>query len=164
LAAYNLNKGVELLTPEQKNKAINREMTLLQFVGQGANPIGSINWFGVHATSISNDLHDINADNKGYAATFLEADFGRQNKDYVGAFAQGSAGDVSPKFVFNKERHWQRGFWEGKYPDDIKSAKYNGDLQYKKAKELILAENQQFVEYGAIKASYMYFDFFKYYC
>lgn len=159
LAAYNKNQGVIPFAPEEKNKAINREMTLLHFTDKNAKPLGSINWFGVHATNISNDHHELNGDNKGYAADFLEQDFTKQNPQYVGAFAQGSAGDVSPKFIFNKKHSWQRGFWEGKYPDDIQSAKYNGDLQYKKAKELIENTQQQQVKTGTIQTAYRYFDF-----
>lgn len=44
-----------------------------------------------------------------------------------------TAGDVTPKFTYNPKRHFQRGKWYGKYEDDIESAQYNGNIQYKKA-------------------------------
>ena len=159
LAAYNRNNDVVPLKHEDRNKAVNREMTLMQFQGENGIPLGSINWFGVHATSISNDITEINADNKGYASTFLEQYYYPQNENYVGAFAQGTAGDVTPKFIFNPKRNWQRGYWEGKFPDDLESAKYNGELQFKKAKEIIESENQKKINIGIIKFSLRYFDF-----
>lgn len=159
LPAYNRNKDVIPLKHDDRHKAVNREMTLMQFEGENKLPLGSINWFGVHATSISNDIKNINADNKGYAATFLEQHFLEQNKNYVGAFAQGTAGDVTPKFIYNPKRHWQRGYWEGKFPDDVASAKYNGDLQYKKALEILESENQYQVANGTIHSAMRYFDF-----
>ncbi len=161
IASYNMNKDVEKVLPEERHKAVNREMTLLQFQGKNATPLGSINWFGVHATSLSNDNTLINADNKGYAATFLEEFYKNKNKNYVGAFAQGSAGDVTPKFKYNRNHHWQRGYWEGKYPDDIASARYNGELQFKKAQELIESTPQHEIKQSVIHAAIRYFDFSK---
>jgi neutral ceramidase len=159
MPAYNRNEDIIPLPHSERNKAVNREMTLLQFKGENELPLGSLNWFGVHATSISNDIAAINADNKGYAATYLEKHFMNLNPDYVGAFAQGTAGDVTPKFIFNPKRHWQRGYWEGKFPDDVESAKYNGELQFKKALELIESENQQVVSESKIHCVLRYFDF-----
>lgn len=159
LPAYNRNEDVVPLPHSQRNKAVNREMTLLQFKGENDLPLGSLNWFGVHATSISNDITAINADNKGYAGSYLEKHFLKLNPEYVGAFAQGTAGDVTPKFVFNPKRHWQRGFWEGKFPDDVESAKYNGQLQFKKALELIESDKQLIVSESKIHCALRYFDF-----
>ena len=160
LTAYNRNKGVLAISEAEKNKAINREMCLLNFVSADNQPLGSINWFGVHATNISNDYHLIHPDNKGYAAEYLEKDFQAQNQNYVGAFAQGSAGDVSPKYIYNKNHKAQRGYWEGKFPDDLKSSEYNGDLQYKKAKALIFQpSNTQTLREGEVSSFLRYYDF-----
>ncbi len=159
LKAYNLNQDIKPLSAENRHKAVNREMTLLSFENEDNTPMGSINWFGVHATNLSNDIKAINADNKGYAATFLEEYYAKKSPNYVAAFAQGSAGDVTPKFIFNPHHTAQRGYWEGKFPDDIKSAKYNGDLQYQKAKELIENKAKYFVKGGNIHCSLRYFDF-----
>ena len=161
LPAFNRNSDVIPLEHKDRHKAVNREMTLLQFEGENKLPLGSINWFGVHATSISNDRTAINADNKGYAATYLEQHFLNLNPNYISAFAQGTAGDVSPKFIYNHKHHWQRGYYEGKFPDDVESAKYNGQLQYKKALELIETENKIAVSSGEINCSLRFFDFSK---
>lgn len=161
LAAYNNNKDIQPLAPENRHQAVNREMTLLHFEGTDGFPLGSVNWFGVHATNISNDNKLINSDNKGYAATYLENYYQQQNNHYVAAFAQGTAGDVTPKFVYNPKRHWQKGHWEGKYPDDVTSAQYNGDLQYKKARELIVAEQQYALAGSTIHCALRYVDFSK---
>ncbi|MEN9304085.1 MAG: hypothetical protein RL264_2514 [Bacteroidota bacterium] len=160
IKAYNQNSDVKKVHKHETHKAVNREMTLMNFTGIDGTPIGSINWFGVHATSLSNDYKYINADNKGYAATFMEEYFANLNPNYVGAFAQGTAGDVSPKFVYNKKRHWQRGKYEGKFPDDEESAKYNGRLQFDKALEIINdSMNQHRIVEPRIRTALRYYDF-----
>lgn len=137
--AYNANPDIpEKITPETLHKGVNREMQLLSFTDANNKPLGSINWFGVHTTSISNNLHQVSSDNKGYASKFLETHFSEKGSDYVGAFAQGICGDVSPRFRYKKDiTKWQRGYWYGKFDDDYKSAEYNGKLQFEKAAELL---------------------------
>ncbi|MDW8273408.1 MAG: neutral/alkaline non-lysosomal ceramidase N-terminal domain-containing protein [Chitinophagales bacterium] len=157
--AYNANPDIpEPLTLQTLHKGVNRQMQLLNFTGKDGKPLASINWFGVHTTSLANDLHEINADNKGYAARFLEQHFEQINPDYVGVFAQGICGDVSPRFRYKKNIFkWQRGYWYGKYDDDYKSAEYNGRLQYEKALDL-LASSGVAVN-GNIKCKIWWVDF-----
>lgn len=63
---------------------------------------GAINWFAVHATSLTNKNRLISADNKGYAGYTTEHDdhgvdlMGSGSPDFVAAFAQTNAGDMSP--------------------------------------------------------------------
>lgn len=140
--AYNLNEDVNFLPYEKRNLATDREMTLLEFTSSEGKPIGSINWFAVHTTSLSNNYLKVCADNKGYAATYLEQDMESSNPNYIGTFAQGACGDVSPKFKYNPKHPFTRGKMEGFYPDDLESAKYNGKLQFVKAKEIIKEEKQ----------------------
>lgn len=139
MEAYNANPDIpEKLTMQTLHKGVNREMQLLNLIDKNNRSFGSINWFGVHTTSLSNDLHKVNADNKGYAANFLEAYFQSKGEKYVGAFAQGICGDVSPRFRYKKNiLKWQRGYWYGKFNDDYKSAEYNGKLQFEKALALL---------------------------
>lgn len=59
-------------------------------------PIGSINWFAVHCTSLSNTNRLISGDNKGVASQMMEKKYKVKSKNYVGAFAQSNEGDVSP--------------------------------------------------------------------
>lgn len=142
--AYNANPDIpEKLTMQTLHKGVNRQMQLLNFLDKSHHSFGSINWFGVHTTSLSNNLHKVNADNKGYAAKFLEGHFRSKGKNHIGAFAQGICGDVSPRFRYRKNIFkWQRGYWYGKFNDDYKSAEYNGQLQFEKALELIESKGQ----------------------
>jgi len=143
IKAYNANKEVTPLPFNKRHLAVNRTMYILSFIDAQSKPMGSINWFGVHTTSISNDNYKICSDNKGYAAQFLEYDYKQQGvDDYVAAFAQGSCGDISPKFIYNKKRHFQRGYWEGIAPNDFESAKANGKFQFDQAKKIIVQPKQ----------------------
>jgi neutral ceramidase len=130
LKAYLKNPEAKNITEDNLENGIDREMTLLKIVSEKGENIGSINWFGVHPTNMSNTNTAVSSDNKGYAADYFEKNKG---ENFIAAFAQNTAGDVTPKFTYNPKRHFQRGKWDGKYEDDIESAQYNGNLQYKKA-------------------------------
>lgn len=153
LAAYNNNKDVKKLTASDRHLAVDRNMYLMNFIAESGKPLGSINWFGVHTTSISNDNNLVNADNKGYASEFLEAAF---DDAYVGAFAQGVCGDVSPKFNFNSQHPYQRGKWDGTSTDDIASAQDNGEFQFNNAIKIIDERNADLS--GSLDAKLSYFD------
>ncbi|KAI9311080.1 Neutral/alkaline nonlysosomal ceramidase [Dichotomocladium elegans] len=92
-SAYLLNP------PEERAKYkhdVDKDMTLLGFlVGNGhkKTPLGFINWFPVHGTSVNSTNQLVNGDNKGYAAYVAEHVY--QNK-IVAGFAQANEGDVSP--------------------------------------------------------------------
>lgn len=142
MKAYNANPEVTTKVPRKDNHlAIDRNMKLLLFEKPDGTPLGSINWFGVHTTSISNDNHLICYDNKGYAAEYLEKFATEQlsNPAFVGAFAQDTTGDVTPNYKWNYDKKWMG----GKYKNDFKSAKHNGRLQFKKAKKLLTEATQQ---------------------
>lgn len=133
--SYNSNPDVAKVSKNETFKAINRQMTLLLCKNSSGQPIGSINWFGVHTTSLSNDNHGLHFDNKGYACEYLEGDM--KDVNHLAIFAQGSCGDVSPKFRYNPKQSASRGKYEGMYEEDDLSAAYNGKLQFEKAKEII---------------------------
>ncbi|MCO5247667.1 MAG: neutral/alkaline non-lysosomal ceramidase N-terminal domain-containing protein [Chitinophagales bacterium] len=138
IAAYNLNPEVEQkISFADRHKATDKRMTLLQVTDEKGNPRGSINWFAVHTTNLPNNWTRICSDNKGFAATELENSYYDENRGYVGAFAQGACGDVSARVKYNSRLDRQRGYWEGPFEDDLKSSKYNGNIQYKKAHEII---------------------------
>ena len=138
IAAYNLNPEVEQkISFADRHKAADKRMTLLQVTDEKGNPKGSINWFAVHTTNLPNNWTKICSDNKGFAATDLETSYNEENKAYVGAFAQGACGDVSARVKYNPRLDRQRGYWEGPFEDDLKSSKHNGNIQYKKAREII---------------------------
>lgn len=128
LTAYNQNPDVEQLTPQQTHLAMERTMHLLRINDSNGKPLGSFNFFGVHTTSLPNNRYLINADNKGYAATYMEEAL---DNSVVCAFAQEAAGDISPNY-HGKGKTWKR----GPYADPLKSCQFNGNLQFEKAMEL----------------------------
>ena len=136
---YNLNPEVNpKITFETRHLGLDREMTLMNITGEDGKDRASINWFGVHTTSLPNTNHKVCFDNKGYASEYLEKEYAdKGTSDYLGVFAQGTCGDVTPRFVYHPVYPFQRGQWEGKYVDDFESTKFNGRLQYEKAKEII---------------------------
>ncbi len=132
--AYNLNPEVEIKrTEEDKHLAVEREMILLRIDTPEGKPIASVNWFGTHTTSLSNDNHLISSDNKGYAAHYHEEEMRKHGKEkFISIFAQHVSGDVSPNFIWDKKKKWMR----GKFENDFDSAKFNGNIQFEKAKEI----------------------------
>src|SRR5690606_449657 len=54
------------------------------------------------------------------------------------------------------------GYWDGEFQDDYESAKYNGKLQFEKAKEI--AEKDGIVLEGALTTSLLYTDFTQIQC
>lgn len=108
-----------------------KAMTLLRFDAAGGRPLGVLNWFGVHATSVGNHNRLINGDNKGYAAQLVEreydADYAKADT-FVAAFAQGSEGDVSPNIF---------GGTDGGGDDDFDSVAISGQKQAARALALM---------------------------
>jgi neutral ceramidase len=134
MKAYLSNPEAKVSDPKATHLAVDREMKMLRIQGVDGEQIGAVNWFGVHTTSVHNDNHSICWDNKGYAADFFEKEV-RQSADaaaFVGAFAQGVAGDVTPNYVWDTKKKWTRGPFE----DDFESARENGRLQYTLAKSI----------------------------
>ncbi len=156
LFAYNANPEVkQKVLKKDHHLAIDRNMKLLRFEDKEGKAIGSINWFGVHTTSVDNKFNKICYDNKGYAAEFLEQDIRKENPHFIGAFAQDTAGDVSP----NRQWGAKHGRFRGEFRNDYKSAKFNGKLQYNKAKELLAEAAQNETIKGGIDYELMFADF-----
>lgn len=132
--AYNKNPEVEKKSNFNVHLALDRDMDLLRIDDLEGNPVAQVNFFGVHTTSLGNKVNKMGSDNKGYASTFFEEDVGG---NFVAIFAQKIAGDVSPNFHGlgkGKSKKWP---WsKGPYTNDIENAKFNGRLQYYKAKEI----------------------------
>jgi len=160
LKAYLRNPEAKQVTREELHLAIDREMTLLKFTTKNEKIKAVINWFGTHPTNLPNTNTKVCSDNKGYAAQYLEDAMQKEHEDFVGIFAQGSCGDVSPRFRFNKKHGKQRGKWDGKYlNDDIKSAQYNGELQFEKATEIINSLSPISIDSEDIDYGLQYTDF-----
>jgi neutral ceramidase len=146
IKAYNSNPEItNKATEATANTALDREMTMFRIDGVDDKPIGALNFFGVHTTSVHNDNRSICSDNKGYAAQFHEDEWKDKAPGFISIFAQKVAGDVTPNYVWDKKKHWTRGPFE----DNFKSASYNGKLQYDKAKELFdFAQTKEAVNIG----------------
>eukprot|EP00913_Durusdinium_trenchii_P022387 g21031.t1 len=84
-----------------------RNMDLLKIVNaETGKPMGMVNWFGVHPTSLNSDYNLISGDNKGYASYAFEQDMNGPSwvqragrGPFVAAFAQGVSGDISPNLL-----------------------------------------------------------------
>lgn len=129
--------------------AIDRSMLLFRFDALDGTPLATWNFFGVHATSISNDNHRISSDNKGYAAALMEMSGG------IAVFAQRKAGDVTPNYIFDQKKKWTR----GKYEDDFESARDNGKMQFEQAAELCVRAAEREVIPSEIDSMLTWVDF-----
>lgn len=116
---------------------VDRNMTLLKFTGLDGAPIGTINWFAVHATSMKKNNNLISADNKGYAAMLFEKALGtnyRSPKGFVAAFANSNAGDSSPSSGGADVD--ENGDWICALRDNFKCTEQNAKRQWATAKQL----------------------------
>ncbi|OWZ23780.1 Neutral ceramidase [Phytophthora megakarya] len=104
-ASVNRSADAYLANPEHERAQFeydtDKTMTLWRFDGLDGYPIGMINWFAVHPTSMGNWYTLITGDNKGYAAYEFEREQGTKHlmdrpRAFVAAFAQSNEGDVSP--------------------------------------------------------------------
>jgi neutral ceramidase len=87
----------------QYRSDVDTTMTLLKFA-RDDGPIGALNWFAVHGTSMNYHNRLISGDNKGYAAYAMEQAHGTRHSgkpEFVAAFAQSNAGDVTPNLNLN---------------------------------------------------------------
>ncbi len=156
IAAYNANPEVlEKVEFKNRHLAADRTMKLWRIEqADTAQPLGSVNWFGVHTTSISNRMDKVCSDNKGYAATFMETHLNEiYPQEPVCAFAQDACGDISPNFVWDK-KHQE---YTGKSEDDYESAQFNGKFQAQLATELFAKAANKGEE---LKAEVDYLDFY----
>jgi neutral ceramidase len=134
IRAYNKNPEIEKKTRYDVHLAVDRSMDLIRIDDLEGNPVAQINFFGVHTTSLGNKVNKMGSDNKGYASTFFEEDMG---EDFVAIFAQKIAGDISPNYHGRSKQRKKKYPWsKGPYNNDVENAKFNGRLQYYKAKEI----------------------------
>lgn len=117
------------------------QVVQLKFVRTTGEPIGVINWFALHGTSMGNQNRLVHGDNKGYAAYLLEKDFEStyDSQSFVAAFVQSNSGDISPNKLGRPGGSGLQGI------QDVENA---GKPQYEKAKELFYASGTQL--HGAV--------------
>lgn len=106
LVPYTKNPEYSGASGLQSDEATWRRMTLLRVDSVERNaPLAVFTWFATHATSIHANHTKIHGDNRGLAAM----DYDKQLQDRYGetvvtAFAQESAGDVTPNFRWDAKR------------------------------------------------------------
>jgi neutral ceramidase len=127
--------------------ATDQRMTVLRFE-QGGRPVGLLDFFATHGTSMRPDNHLISADNKGYASYLVESRFGGRD-DFVAGFAQSSAGDMSPNL--------RGGGAQGPTDDQAENVRIIGRLQAEKALELFASATEALS--GPVAALGRYADF-----
>ncbi|EEC20265.1 ceramidase, putative, partial [Ixodes scapularis] len=155
------------------------KMLLLKFTDLQNNPIGMINWFAVHPTSMNNSNKLISGDNKGYAEMMFEKKMngnGLPGKGpFIAAFAQSNEGDVSPnlqgprcidtgrpcdfeKSTCNGRTEKCIAFGPGK--DMFESTKIIGQRQMHEALDLFNSASQKLS--GSVKVAYQTVNMGKY--
>jgi len=124
---YELNPQIERDLYQCNNT--NKKMTLLKFVSDSGDEIGTLNWFATHGTNLGNENKLISGDNKGYASWRFEKGKGTNykiDKTFVAAFAQTEMGDVSPNIPWGPP--------DGEH--DFEHLEIIGNKQYEKAVDL----------------------------
>ncbi|KAJ3369779.1 hypothetical protein HDU91_006903 [Kappamyces sp. JEL0680] len=70
-----------------------KTMTILSATDASGNLASFFSWFAVHGVSMPEDMQYVSGDNKGYASHAWEVG---KDADFVAAFSQSNAGDVTP--------------------------------------------------------------------
>ena len=132
LVAYQQNPESER---KQYADSIDKQMTLLKFV-DASGDIGLLNWLPVHPTSMTFFNRLISGDHKGYASLNVERNKGvtyHQQNEFVAAFAQTNAGDVTPNLNLNNT---------GPGKDDFDSTRIIGERQVAVALDLFATASE----------------------
>jgi neutral ceramidase len=114
-------------------------LTTLMRIERDGQPVGAINFFATHGTSMTNQNTLISGDNKGYAAFHWErlvesADYLVGQPAFIAAFAQTNPGDMTP----NVDRHrMKRGTGIGPTKDEVENTRIIGRRQFDAAAALL---------------------------
>jgi neutral ceramidase len=160
LRGVGFNRSLEAYerNPEAKHPAmpqVDERMTLLRLeerTPEGWRPVGTLNWFAVHPTSMSSENRLINGDNKGYASYLFEKWQGTDYlapKTFVAAFAQSNEGDVSPNTFDERGRRTL---------DDVTATEKSGGAQYRFARGLFESVDQARVLPGVVDYRHLYVE------
>jgi neutral ceramidase len=133
-------------------QAVDERMTVLRFE-QAGRPVGLLDFFATHGTSMTNTNQLISSDNKGYASYRVEHD--RYGVDwahrggFVAAFAQTNSGDMSPNL--------RDGGAKGPTDNEFENTTIIGGLQADRALELFNGATETLA--GPIDVRQRYVDF-----
>ncbi len=111
-------------------------MTLLRFE-TADGPIGCVNWFAVHPTTMTFDNKLVSGDNKGYAEVTFEREQGvtyEQPGEFIAAFAQANCGDVTGNLNLNNT---------GPGENEFETTRIIGERQLLVARELFAEAKEQ---------------------
>lgn len=125
LPPYKQNREYRGQEDLQSDEATWRRMTVLRADSIARNaPLAIFSWFATHATSVHSDHTEIHGDNRGLAALDYDKQLRlRHGEDVITAFAQESAGDVTPNYRWDAQRKINVGAKE----DDHESAQFVAD-------------------------------------
>jgi len=135
LPGVNINRSIlaYMNNPEEERRQFasttDEEMFQLRFDTLAGRPLGVLNWFAVHGTSVEKDNGLINGDNKGYAAYAFEKKMGTtylQDGEFVAAFASKASGDASPNIAKDVDGD---GDWDCLANENWTCARESGELQ-----------------------------------
>ncbi|GLD99376.1 hypothetical protein PINS_up008095 [Pythium insidiosum] len=159
-ASVNRSKEAYEANPKEERAQFkhdtDKEMTLWRLDGVNGFPIGMINWFAVHPTSMGNWYTLITGDNKGYAAHMFEQEQGANHlldrpRSFVAAFAQSNEGDVSPNICGPRHNETQH--------KDFERMLIVAKAQLKTARSLYLKALYSSPIMGPIKVAHHYVDY-----
>jgi len=120
-----------------------REMVLLKFTTVSGSPLGVLNWFAAHPTTMGEKNRLVSGDHKSIAASLFE----KALSGTISAFANSCCGDQSPNTKF------------GSRPDgvhDIERALEIGQLQFQAAWQLFQSDGTELQ--GSIACRQAYVD------
>jgi neutral ceramidase len=129
---------------------VDTTMTLLKFI-RDDGPIGILNWFAVHPTSVNFHYKLSTSDNKGYAAYVVEQAKSARHTDqpeFVAAFANSNCGDVTPNLNLDAT---------GPGQTDLESCTIIGNRQAAVALELFESATEELS--GPIDVRHTFVDF-----
>lgn len=163
--AYGLNPAAEraaFVDTQGREVDTNRWMTLLKLQRDDGTPVGMLNWYAIHGTSIGQTSKLFSGDNKGYAAQRFDRDFAGNvlGSGFVSGFFQGDEGDNSPNpFMIGLSEADLRGResagWRarGGGRDDYEAAQISGHKQYARARQLWDSASESLV--GEVRAVHL---------
>ncbi len=139
----NRSKPAYVLNPQEERALftndVNKRMVQLELT-RGDQPVGLINWFGVHPTVIGPAEKYVSGDVKGYASLGFEELMGTNYRadpatgTYVAAFAQADEGDASPNIAIEEFPYPSPNRGGGE--NDLDANAISGVKQFAKALEL----------------------------
>lgn len=114
---FNRSTDAYAKNPEEEKTRYGRDhdptMVLLKVLRDDGSPLAAVNWFAIHPVSLPMQNRLISGDNKGLGAYLFEKSMGttyEKDGEFMAAFVQESAGDISPYPLTETEKADHDGF------------------------------------------------------